>query len=69
MLINMEHGIKKSDFEYLDLVNRYNHSIQVVLTKCDRVKESEFESRILAVGQQLKQFKNVNEIIHVVSTK
>jgi len=68
-LINMEHGIKESDFEYLDLVEASQHNFQVVLMKSDKVKDHMLFDKTIAIGQQLKQYKFVSPVIHLASSK
>jgi len=69
LLLNMEHGMKQSDLDFLEFVNKYNHCVQVVLTKCDKVKENELMDRAVAIGHQVKMFDKVSPVMHICSTK
>jgi len=68
-LINMEHGIKELDFEFLHLLEDCKHNFQVVLSKSDKVKQDYLFDKTIAIGQQLKQFKFASPILHVASAK
>jgi len=69
LLINMDHGMKTTDFDFLEFVNHYNHCIQVVLTKCDKVKEDELLDRAVAIGHQIKHFNMVAPVVHLCSSE
>jgi len=69
MLVNMEHGMKQTDLDFLEFVNTYNHCVQVVLTKSDKVRENELMDRAVAIGHHLKQFDKVSPVVHICSTK
>ncbi len=46
VLIDGRHGLKESDHEMMNLLDKSAQSYQVILTKKDEVKKSEVESRI-----------------------
>jgi GTP-binding protein len=68
-LINMEHGMKDLDFEFLQFVDSCQHNFQVVLNKSDNVHKNYLFDRTIAIGHQLKQFKYASPILHVSSVK
>lgn len=53
ILVDGRHGLKESDLDMCDLLDRAAVSYQLVLTKRDEVKKSEQESRIAEVLQGL----------------
>lgn len=69
LLMNIEHGAKSTDLEYLEAINHYEHNIQMVLTKCDKLKHEQIYERTMAIGQLLKKYTLVSPLIHVVSSK
>ncbi|CAD8181729.1 unnamed protein product [Paramecium octaurelia] len=69
VLIDIEHGLKDKDKVMLNMLQEQNVNIQIVLTKCDKIKERMLFDRQLYLAREIKQFKNIHPIIHTVSTK
>jgi GTP-binding protein len=53
-LIDGRHGIKDSDREVMNMLDKTAVSYQVTLTKCDKVNQAEMEKRIDAIAEELK---------------
>lgn len=67
LLIDARHGMKKADIEFLDMLQDRIHilrtgdkkkqlpPLQIVLTKCDLVKQVDLAKRVVQVRQQLSE--------------
>ena len=55
LLVDARHGLKPSDVEIMELLDQTAVAYQIVLTKCDKLKSSELESRIREVEGLLKR--------------
>lgn len=58
LLVDARHGMKKADFDFLESLELCNTRrnlppIQIVLTKCDLVTQSDLARRVFLVRQQL----------------
>ena len=53
LLIDARHGIKDSDREVMTMLDKSAVSFQAVLTKCDKVKPEELETRFVRVSEEL----------------
>lgn len=53
LLIDARHGFKDTDREVMGLLDQTAVAFQVVLTKCDKLKEGPLESRIVDIKKEL----------------
>ena len=66
VLIDGRHGVKDTDGETLDLLDRAAVSYQIVLTKMDQVEPEDRESRVAAAAAAIKRRPGAHP--HVVAT-
>ncbi len=53
LLIDARHGFKDSDRQVMKLLDQSAVAYQVALTKCDKLKDTQLQSRIDGVGREL----------------
>ena len=53
LLIDGRHGIKKSDREVMDMLDRNAVSYQVILTKCDKIKPIQLDKLLLETSTEI----------------
>ena len=68
LLIDSRHGIKASDEEMMDLMDRSAISYQAVLTKCDKPKASELAGIAAATREALRTRPAAHPLIHMTSS-
>lgn len=68
LLIDSRHGIKASDEETMDLMDRSAISYQAVLTKCDKPKASELAGIAAATREALRTRPAAHPLIHMTSS-
>lgn len=66
LLIDSRHGIKKNDAGVLDLLDKAAVSYQIVLTKTDKLKKTELEALLAAMGQAIS--KRAAAYPHILAT-
>lgn len=54
VLVDSRHGLKKSDGEFMDFLDTVPLSYQIVLTKCDKTKQTEIELLKAQLEETLK---------------
>jgi GTP-binding protein EngB required for normal cell division len=69
MCVNGEHGLKPNDVEFLKRTHEFNLSIQVVLTKIDKIREDQLYYRMIDISKQLDNFKNITNKLFATSSK
>lgn len=69
VLIDARHGIKESDQEMMDLLNKAAVSYRVVLTKADKAPKKELEKTIDAVEKALKKNPAAHPTPHLTSSE
>jgi GTP-binding protein EngB required for normal cell division len=69
--INIEHGLKNNDIQFLERCERYNIDVQVILTKVDKLPPKKYFYQLQAIVEGIKrlELKKVNERIIAVSSK
>lgn len=60
--------MKIADLRFIKTIQSLNVRIQIVLTKSDKIEQNMLFDKCLAIGTQLKRFKNVEERVHAVSS-
>lgn len=60
--------MKIADLKFIKTIQNLNVRIQIVLTKSDKIEQNLLFDKCLAIGTQLKKFKNVEERVHAVSS-
>ncbi len=68
MLIDSRHGIKPNDVEIMDLLDEAAVSYQIVLTKCDKPRQNEFEDAVATTIAALKRHPAAHPIVHTTSS-
>ena len=53
LLIDGRHGIKKSDREVMDMLDRNAVSYQVILTKCDKIKPIQLDKLLFETSTEI----------------
>lgn len=69
LMINLEHGLKDKDFEFLEDVARYHINILPVFTKIDQIPQEKRMERAFGVSHQLLKFPFVSHHAHLTSSK
>jgi|SRR6185437_4383831 GTP-binding protein len=67
VLIDARHGIKEPDRPIMRLLDEAAVSYQVVLTKTDKVKRAELDTRLAALATELAQHTAAHPVIHLTS--
>lgn len=66
ILVDSRHGLKESDKEMMELLNKAAVAYRIVLTKCDKANQSELDKATSDIQQSLK--KNPAAFPHPVMT-
>ena len=66
ILVDSRHGLKESDIEMMDLLNKAAVAYRIVLTKTDKAKQAELDKTIANVEKALK--KNPAAFPHPIMT-
>lgn len=62
-LIDMRHPATEFDVSMLEFLNHFNIPYAVVLTKCDKLNKTQFDTRLTALKEELGDFGNNITII------
>ena len=71
LCINIEHGVKTSDLQFIKRCCKYNIDIQIIITKVDRISPAKYFHYLRAIVENIKRLglSNVNERVIAVSTR
>lgn len=60
--INIEHGLKPNDIQFLQRCERYNIDVQIILTKTDKISSSKYFYQVQAIVEGIKrlELKKIN---------
>lgn len=53
--INLEHGLKSNDIQFLQRCERYNIDVQIILTKVDKVRPAKYFYHLQAIVEGIKR--------------
>eukprot|EP00283_Hemiselmis_rufescens_P014396 CAMPEP_0173446302 /NCGR_PEP_ID=MMETSP1357-20121228/36299_1 /TAXON_ID=77926 /ORGANISM="Hemiselmis rufescens, Strain PCC563" /LENGTH=333 /DNA_ID=CAMNT_0014412581 /DNA_START=130 /DNA_END=1131 /DNA_ORIENTATION=- len=67
VVIDARHGLKQNDVEFLNRLERSKTSFQVILTKCDLVKEDDLARRHTLVLDHLQGYSKALKTIRMLS--
>lgn len=68
LLVDSRHGVKDSDREVMDMLDKSAVSYQVVLTKCDKIKAAELEKLKNKVDDELKKHVAAHPVLIATSS-
>jgi GTP-binding protein len=69
LLVDSRHGVKKSDLEVFDLLDKAAVSYQVVLTKADKPGAAELEARLAETGETVRKRPAAHPQVLAVSAR
>ena len=69
VLVDSRHGLKESDMDMMDLLNKAAVPYRVVLTKCDKAKSTELTKTIEEIEKKLKKNPAAFPHPHVTSSE
>ncbi|MEP1030494.1 MAG: ribosome biogenesis GTP-binding protein YihA/YsxC [Alphaproteobacteria bacterium] len=69
VLVDSRHGLKDSDRDVMSMLDEVAVSYQIVLTKIDKLKKNELESRIEEIRAELKKHPASHPVIHATSSE
>lgn len=69
LLINSRHGLKPNDHEVMDMLDEAAVSYQIVLTKIDKLKKGELDTRLVDVREALRRHVAAHPTILATSSE
>lgn len=69
LLVDSRHGLKKSDLDMMELMDRAGVVYQIVLTKADKMAAAELTQRVGEIGEALKLHGAAHPDVAVTSTR
>ena len=68
VLVDARHGLKESDIEMMDLLNKAAVPYRIILTKADKAKKSEIDKSVAAIEDKLKKNPAAYPHPHITSS-
>ncbi len=68
VLVDSRHGLKESDLEIMDLLNKAAVPYRIILTKSDKAKKSEIDKTIAEIENKLKKNPAAYPHPHITSS-
>ena len=69
LLIDSRHGLKPTDLEVMDLLDEAAVNYQIILTKCDKIKETALEAMLKKTAGEISRRGAAHPIIRATSSE